>query len=203
MLVVVAPTEPNADLEDALVLAGAEVAKADDEESPAAGIIDLTQEVAAGIRAARDLVAAGVPVLAIVGADHLPLIEAEDWWDDFVSAPLDPLELRVRLRRLAARSEDDDLLVHEDLVLDTATYQAEVGGQPVDLTFMEYELLKFFVQHRGRVWSREQLLSRVWGYEYFGGARTVDVHVRRLRAKLGEERAGWITTVRSVGYRFG
>ena len=76
-------------------------------------------------------------------------------------------------------------------------------GKPVDLTYMEYELLRYFIGNPGRVWSREQLLSKVWGYDYFGGARTVDVHVRRLRSKLGEERASWITTVRSVGYRFG
>ena len=83
------------------------------------------------------------------------------------------------------------------------TNQATVTGRPVDLTYMEYELLRFFIENPGRVWSREQLLSKVWGYDYFGGARTVDVHVRRLRSKLGEERASWITTVRSVGYRFG
>ena len=73
----------------------------------------------------------------------------------------------------------------------------------MDLTFMEYELLRFLVGNQVRVWSRAQILSKVWGYDYYGGARTVDVHVRRLRAKLGEERASWITTVRSVGYRFG
>jgi DNA-binding response OmpR family regulator len=78
-----------------------------------------------------------------------------------------------------------------------------VSGKPLDLTYMEYELLKFFVTHPGKVFTREQLLSRVWGYEYYGGARTVDVHVRRLRAKLGEEHANLIQTVRSVGYRFG
>ena len=82
------------------------------------------------------------------------------------------------------------------------TYQATVEGRPLDLTFMEYELLKFLASHPGRVFSRETLLSRVWGYEYYGGARTVDVHVRRLRAKLGEEFAHFIDTVRSVGYRF-
>jgi DNA-binding response OmpR family regulator len=73
----------------------------------------------------------------------------------------------------------------------------------MDLTYMEYELLRFLVENPVRVWSREQLLSKVWGYEYYGGARTVDVHVRRLRSKLGEERASWIATVRSVGYRWG
>ena len=95
------------------------------------------------------------------------------------------------------------MLTHKDLELNLATYQATVGGAPSDLTYMEYELLRFFVEHPGRVWSRDQLLAKVWGYDYFGGSRTVDVHVRRLRAKLGEERSSWITTVRSVGYRFG
>ena len=98
---------------------------------------------------------------------------------------------------------DDPVLRFDDLKLNTATYQAYLAGNPVDLTYMEYELLRFLVEHPNRVWSREQILSKVWGYDYFGGSRTVDVHVRRLRAKLGEERSSWITTVRSVGYRFG
>ena len=88
-------------------------------------------------------------------------------------------------------------------MLNLETYQAAVGGTPLDLTYMEYELLKFLASHPGKVFTRETLLSRVWGYEYYGGARTVDVHVRRLRAKLGEEHANLIQTVRSVGYRFG
>ena len=88
-------------------------------------------------------------------------------------------------------------------MLNLETYQAALDGKPLDLTYMEYELLKFFATHPGKVFTREQLLSRVWGYEYYGGARTVDVHVRRLRAKLGEEHANLIQTVRSVGYRFG
>ena len=96
-----------------------------------------------------------------------------------------------------------ELASYGDLVLNFETYQAGIEGKPLDLTYMEYELLKFFVTHPGKVFTREQLLSRVWGYEYYGGARTVDVHVRRLRAKLGEEHAFLIQTVRSVGYRFG
>ena len=88
-------------------------------------------------------------------------------------------------------------------MLNLETYQAALGHKPLDLTYMEYELLKFFATHPGKVFTRAQLLSRVWGYEYYGGARTVDVHVRRLRAKLGEEHANLIQTVRSVGYRFG
>ena len=92
---------------------------------------------------------------------------------------------------------------YTSLSLNLETYQAMVEGHPLDLTYMEYELLKFFATHSSKVFTREQLLSRVWGYEYYGGARTVDVHVRRLRAKLGEEHANLIQTVRSVGYRFG
>ena len=89
-------------------------------------------------------------------------------------------------------------------MLNLETYQAvHRPASPLDLTYMEYELLKFLAQHPGKVFTREILLSRVWGYEYYGGARTVDVHIRRLRAKLGEEHAGLIQTVRSVGYRFG
>ena len=86
--------------------------------------------------------------------------------------------------------------------LDDATYTAKIGGRPLDLTFKEFELLKFLAQHPGRVFSRQQLLQEVWGYDYFGGTRTVDVHVRRLRAKLGPEHETLIGTVRNVGYRF-
>ncbi len=145
----------------------------------------------------------GVPVLIVAGRDHAMLLESAGAGTDFVLDPADPVEIRLRLRRII-RSDPVDHVVHfKDLALNTATYQATVAGRPVDLTYMEYELLRFFVEHQGRVWSREQLLSKVWGYDYYGGARTVDVHVRRLRSKLGEERASWITTVRSVGYRFG
>ena len=88
-------------------------------------------------------------------------------------------------------------------MLNLETYEAAVEGRSLDLTYMEYELLKFLAGNPGKVFTREVLLNRVWGYEYYGGARTVDVHVRRLRAKLGEENASLIQTVRSVGYRFG
>ena len=82
-------------------------------------------------------------------------------------------------------------------------FPKEIEGKPLDLTYMEYELLKFLAAHPGKVFTRETLLNRVWGYDYYGGARTVDVHVRRLRAKLGEEHANLIQTIRSVGYSFG
>ena len=116
------------------------------------------------------------------------------------------VELEARLKHLFWRSGGGtrpELIEYGVLVLNLETYQAAISGRPLDLTYMEYELLKFLASHPGKVFTRETLLSRVWGYEYYGGARTVDVHIRRLRAKLGEEHANLIQTVRSVGYRFG
>jgi DNA-binding response OmpR family regulator len=97
---------------------------------------------------------------------------------------------------------ESEILEFKDLTINLKTYEAKAGEVLLDLTFMEYELLKFFVENQENVWSREDLLEKVWGYDYFGGARTVDVHVRRLRAKLGDVRNDWIKTVHSVGYKF-
>ncbi|MCQ3811385.1 MAG: response regulator transcription factor [Acidimicrobiia bacterium] len=130
----------------------------------------------------------------------------DDLYTDFCLTPFHQRELEARLTHLVWRSGTTlrpELIEYGPLVLNVETYQASISGRPLDLTYMEYELLKFLASSPGKVFTRETLLSRVWGYDYFGGARTVDVHVRRLRAKLGEEHAGLITTVRSVGYRFG
>jgi len=147
------------------------------------------------------------PILLLVSGAQLGDLEMrEDVFDDFCLSPFHPRELEARLRHLHWRTGHDtrpEVVEYGDLVLNLETYQAGMGHRPLDLTYMEYELLRFFATHPGKVFTREQLLSRVWGYEYYGGARTVDVHVRRLRAKLGEEHAGLIQTVRSVGYRFG
>jgi DNA-binding response OmpR family regulator len=108
------------------------------------------------------------------------------------------------MRHLLWRSkqgEHTDLLAFGPLSINLATYQVHVDGGLIDLTYMEYELLRFLASHRGRVFTRQALLSRVWGYDYYGGTRTVDVHVRRLRAKLGEHH-NLIQTVRNVGYKF-
>jgi two-component system, OmpR family, alkaline phosphatase synthesis response regulator PhoP len=180
------------------------------ESEPPAGwdllIVELGDEPASRLALARRFREGGLAPVLVVAEPHHAVDLAAAVFDDFVLTPVDPSELVLRARRLIGSPFDtpgDEVLHFKDLTLDLATYQAAVAGLPVDLTFMEYELLRFFVSNQGRVWSREQLLERVWGYDYFGGARTVDVHVRRLRAKLGEERASWITTVRSVGYRFG
>ena len=110
-------------------------------------------------------------------------------------------EVIARFQSLIGDSSSEKIEFN-DLVINLKTYDAKVDDQLLDLTFMEYELLKFFVENQENVWSREELLEKVWGYDYFGGARTVDVHVRRLRSKLGEKRSDLIKTVHSVGYKF-
>ncbi|WP_240340823.1 response regulator transcription factor [Nocardioides sp. SYSU D00038] len=151
-----------------------------------------------------------VPVLLVVTEGGLSVV-SHDWgMDDVVLHTCGPAELEARIKlaisRLAAQREAADPEAHlirsGEVVVDDATYTAKVGGRPLDLTFKEFELLKFLAQHPGRVFSRQQLLQEVWGYDYFGGTRTVDVHVRRLRAKLGPENETLIGTVRNVGYRF-
>lgn len=122
---------------------------------------------------------------------------------DFVCSHSPDEEIKLRCRRLLWPGEatSDVDFVHEGpLTINLATYQVKVNGDPVDLTFMEYSLLSFLVTHPGRIYSREVLLSQVWGFDYYGGSRTVDVHVRRLRAKLGAEVAQHLETVRGAGY---
>jgi DNA-binding response OmpR family regulator len=125
--------------------------------------------------------------------------------DDFIVLPVAQDELLLRVRRAVWRKTGVDtanVLRKEDLLLDLANYKVFVSEQPVSLTFKEFELLRFLMTNRGKVFTREALLNRVWGYEYFGGARTVDVHIRRLRAKIETGTTIYIETVRNVGYRF-
>ena len=110
-------------------------------------------------------------------------------------------EINARINSLIGDSSSEKL-EFRDLIINLKTYEAKIDTELLDLTYMEYELLKFFIENQENVWSREELLEKVWGYDYFGGARTVDVHVRRLRSKLGEKRLDWIKTVHSVGYKF-
>ena len=120
---------------------------------------------------------------------------------EVISSNSDKEEVIARFQSLLGDSSSEKI-EFSDLIINLKTYEAKVENQLLDLTFMEYELLKFFVENQDNVWSREELLEKVWGYDYFGGARTVDVHVRRLRSKLGEKRSDWIKTVHSVGYKF-
>jgi DNA-binding response OmpR family regulator len=175
-------------------------------------LVDGRQELAQ----ARDLcrlirtTGSDVPVLLVVTEGGLSVVTADWGMDDVVLHTCGPAELEARIKlavgRLLAQREADDPESHVirtgEVVVDDATYTAKLGGRSLDLTFKEFELLKFLAQHPGRVFSRQQLLQEVWGYDYFGGTRTVDVHVRRLRAKLGPENETLIGTVRNVGYRF-
>ncbi|MFC9973796.1 winged-helix domain-containing protein [Spirillospora sp. NPDC127200] len=149
------------------------------------------------------------PLLAIVTEGGLAALSPEWGLDDVLLQTAGPAEVEARLRlavgRAAAVAEVDDVpgeIRSGELTIDEATYTARLRGRVLDLTFKEFELLKYLAQHPGRVFTRAQLLQEVWGYDYFGGTRTVDVHVRRLRAKLGAEYESLIGTVRNVGYRF-
>jgi DNA-binding response OmpR family regulator len=125
-------------------------------------------------------------------------------WDDFVLEPYDPTEINARLKRLlAARTlVETRREAAEDLVIDTSEAIVYLNGEPVELTFREYELLRYLAEHPGRVLSRDALLNAVWGFDYFGGDRTVDVHIRRLRSKIEDAGHVYIDTVRNMGYRF-
>ncbi|HEU5001386.1 MAG TPA: response regulator transcription factor [Actinomycetota bacterium] len=147
----------------------------------------------------------GSPVVSVVGTAQLAeLAVQEGLFDDYVEDPYSLAGLGARLRLVRWRSQRDtpDMLRVRDLVVEPESYRAMLHGAPIELTYMEFELLRFLMANPGRVFTRENLLSRVWGYEYYGGVRTVDVHIRRLRAKLGDDHAKFIETVRGVGYRF-
>ena len=148
-----------------------------------------------------------IPVIVIVSDGGWAAVSADWGVDDLLLHTAGPGEVEARLRlaigrRAQAASQLPDEIRYGGLVVNESTYSARMQGRSLDLTFKEFELLKFLAQHPGRVFTRAQLLQEVWGYDYFGGTRTVDVHVRRLRAKLGAENEALIGTVRNVGYRF-
>ena len=145
-------------------------------------------------------------LVAVLSEGGLVALSADWGVDDVLLDTAGPAEVEARLRLASSRTaevpEDDTRIRAVSVVIDDAAYSAHVNGQPLNLTYKEFELLKYLAQHPGRVFSRAQLLQEIWGYDYFGGTRTVDVHVRRLRAKLGTDYEVLIGTVRNVGYRF-
>jgi DNA-binding response OmpR family regulator len=174
-------------------------------------LVDGRQDLARVRTLTRILRTTGVdvPLVLVLTEGGLPVVHADWGIDDVVLATAGPAELDARLRiaagRLAAATADDPdahVIRSGNVEVDEVTYTARLGKRTLDLTFKEFELLKHLAQHPGRVFTRQQLLAEVWGYDYFGGTRTVDVHVRRLRAKLGPENETLIGTVRNVGYRF-
>ncbi|GAA2886248.1 two-component system response regulator GlnR [Streptosporangium fragile] len=173
-------------------------------------LVDARRELVQAKSLCRLLRTTGVacPLVVIVTEGGLAGLTAEWGVDDVILDSAGPAEVEARLRmavgklNLSAAEEVPDEIRNGDLSIDEATYTARLRGRALDLTFKEFELLKYLAQHPGRVFTRAQLLQEVWGYDYFGGTRTVDVHVRRLRAKLGAEYEALIGTVRNVGYRF-
>jgi len=172
-------------------------------------LVDARTDLAAARGLCRLLVTTGVsvPVVAVVNEGGLVAVNV-DWGIDEILLPgTGPAEIDARLRLLAGRrggpagAESVGKVSLGELVIDEGTYTARLRGRPLDLTYKEFELLKYLAQHAGRVFTRAQLLQEVWGYDFFGGTRTVDVHVRRLRAKLGPEHEALIGTVRNVGYK--
>ena len=144
-----------------------------------------------------------VPILLAVTVARLSALDYSIGFADFVLLPVVPAELYARLRQLDWKSAtfgSDEVLKIDGLVIDIAGYEARISGRRIELTHQEFELLRFLAQHRGRVFTRDALLERAWGYRYAGGTRTVDIHVRRVRAKLGEM-GSLIETVRNVGYK--
>lgn len=172
-------------------------------------LVDARRELAVAKSLCRVLRLTGmsVPLMAVLTEGGLAGLTAEWGVDDVLLDSAGPAEVEARIRlavgRLSETEEPTELTITSgDVTIDEATYSARVRGRLLDLTYKEFELLKYLAQHPGRVFTRAQLLQEVWGYDYYGGTRTVDVHVRRLRAKLGPEHEILIGTVRNVGYRF-
>jgi DNA-binding response OmpR family regulator len=146
-----------------------------------------------------------LPVIALLSRDNLHRLDPDFPADDFVVEPWDAAEVVARAKRILGRAknaEDQEVIKCGALTIDTAKYEVYVNNRPVELTFKEYELLKFLAIHRGRVFTREALLNEVWGYDYYGGDRTVDVHIRRLRSKIEDSNHVFVETVRNIGYKF-
>lgn len=174
---------------------------------PALVIVDIGLGMTSGSLAAilRDeAVAETASVMLLVPPSHLDLVNPSMGVNDFALTPIDEGELRVRISRLIweqTGAEDGSVIRHGALLIDLERYKVTVDGDVVDLTYKEYELLRFLASNPGKPFTREALLNQVWGYDYYGGSRTVDVHVRRIRSKI-EQREQFIDTVRNVGYRF-
>jgi two-component system alkaline phosphatase synthesis response regulator PhoP len=146
-----------------------------------------------------------LPIIALLPGEMPESLDGDIDIDDFITVPYDGRELVLRVNRVLSRARNIDggeLIKCDGLSIDLARCEVTLEGEIIELTFKEYELLKFLASHRGRVYNRETLLNRVWGYDYYGGDRTVDVHVRRLRSKIEDAKHTFIETVRNIGYRF-
>lgn len=146
-----------------------------------------------------------LPVIALLSKEALSRLDSSLPVDDFVVEPWGATEVATRAKRVLGKTRNvanKELIKCGDLTIDLAQYEVYVNGRQVDLTFKEYELLRFLASNRGRVFTRDTLLNKVWGFDYFGGDRTVDVHIRRLRSKIEDSTHTFIETVRNIGYKF-
>lgn len=191
-----------------LIPPGGDLAREVISRQPDLVLVELGGEIGADIKKALSgIEAEAMPaVVALVPGDMLPAIDGDLTADDFAVSPYDHLELALRMKKLllkkAGQNPEEEVIKRHNLVIDKIACEVLLDGNPVELTFKEYELLSFLAANPGRVFSRQALLDRVWGYDYYGGDRTVDVHIRRLREKLGDDDFNFIETVRNIGYRF-
>ncbi len=194
---------------EVVLRAPGEVAGSED-YSPDVILLDLAAgaedtEVKRILHEAQTDVGVGAAVIAVVDPERPSGFDPALGLDDFLATTASPGELTLRLRQALWRRTGVDarnVLRCGDLEMDLANYTVHIAGKPVDLTYKEYELLRFLATNPDRVLSRETLLNRVWGYDFYGGSRTVDVHIRRLRSKIEDRHHTFIETVRNVGYRF-
>lgn len=159
-----------------------------------------TNELSQSIRQQRQ-----VPVIALISRKALEGLEFKPGIDDFVVEPWDPIEVTTRAKGALWKNgvaASEGMIKCGDLIIDLANCEVSLSARPLALTFREYELLRFLANNRGKVFSRDALLNKVWGYDFYGGDRTVDVHVRRLRSKIEDSTHTFIETVRNMGYRF-
>jgi DNA-binding response OmpR family regulator len=146
-----------------------------------------------------------IPLIALVSREKLNGFDSSTSMDDFVVKPWEATEVIARIKRILRQKESidsEDIIRCGDLVIDSAKCEVSLGGKPIILTFKEYQLLKFLANSKGKVFTREALLNKVWGWDYYGGDRTVDVHIRRLRSKIEDINHSFIETIRNIGYRF-
>jgi len=146
-----------------------------------------------------------IPLITLVSRERLNGLVSSTSMDDFVVKPWEANEVAARIKRMLGQKESidsEDIIKCGDLVIDLAKCEVSISGKPTMLTFKEYQLLKFLASNEGKVFTRESLLDKVWGWDYYGGDRTVDVHIRRLRSKIEDSTHTFIETVRNIGYRF-
>jgi two-component system alkaline phosphatase synthesis response regulator PhoP len=176
-------------------------------QSPEVMLLDMDEaifdsevwELAKRIRQERQIF-----IIALVSSEKLNGLHSSTSIDDFVVKPWELNEVTVRIKRILKQKEDiegENIIKCGDLVIDLAKYEVSLNGKPIMLTFREYQLLKFLASNKGKVFTREALLNKVWGWDYYGGDRTVDVHIRRLRSKIEDPTHTFIETIRNIGYR--